>query len=101
MEEILINIVNNMEKRIIFADNKGIIRYINKSAEEYYLKKGIKKLVGRSLVEFHKTKTNKEILTVLDKLEIDNTIEKTIINDTTIYAVRDKEKNFMGIYEIY
>ncbi len=101
MEEILINIINNMEKRIIFADNKGIIRYINKSAKEYYLKKGIKKLVGKSLVEFHKTKTNKEILAVLDKLELDNTIEKVIINDTTIYVVRDKEKNFMGIYEIY
>ena len=43
MEEILINILDNMEKRIIFADNKAIIRYLNKAAKEHLLKKKFKR----------------------------------------------------------
>lgn len=101
MEEILINILNNMEKRIIFADNKAIIRYLNKAAKEHLLKKGLRDLEGKSLLEFHKDETNKKILSVLQDLEMDKNLEKVMINTTAIYAVRDDDKNLIGIYEMY
>lgn len=101
MEEILINILDNMEKRIIFADNKAIIRYLNKAAKEHLLKKGLRDLEGKSLLEFHKDETNKKILSVLQDLEMDKNLEKVMINTTAIYAVRDDDKNLIGIYEMY
>ena len=101
MEEILINILNNIEKRIIFADNKAIIRYLNKAAKEHLLKKGLRDLEGKSLLEFHKDETNKKILSVLQDLEMDKNLEKVMINTTAIYAVRDDDKNLIGIYEMY
>ena len=101
MEEILINILDNMEKRIIFADNKAIIRYLNKAAKEHLLKKSLRDLEGKSLLEFHKDETNKKILSVLQDLEMDKNLEKVMINTTAIYAVRDDDKNLIGIYEMY
>lgn len=101
MEEILINILNNMEKRIIFADNKLVIRYLNKAAKQHLLKKGLKDLEGKSLLKFHKDETNKKLLSALEDLQMNNNLEKVMINTTTIYAVRDEDKNLIGIYEMY
>ena len=101
MEEILINILDNMEKRIIFADNKAIIRYLNKAAKQHLLKKGLKDLEGKSLLKFHKDETNKKLLSALEDLQMNNNLEKVMINTTTIYAVRDEDKNLIGIYEMY
>ena len=66
MEEILINILKNMEKRIIFADNKLVIRYLNKEEKQHLLKKGLKDLEGKSLLKFHKDETNKKLLSAFD-----------------------------------
>ena len=101
MEEILINILNNMEKRIIFADNKLVIRYLNKVAKQHLLKKGLKDLEGKSLLKFHKDETNKKLLSALEDLQMNNNLERVMINTTTIYAVRDEDKNLIGIYEMY
>ena len=101
MEEILINILNNMEKRIIFADNKLVIRYLNKVAKQHLLKKGLKDLEGKSLLKFHKDETNKKLLSALEDLQMNNNLEKVMINTTTIYAVKDEDKNLIGIYEMY
>ena len=32
---------------------------------------------------------------------MNNNLEKVMINTTTIYAVRDEDKNLIGIYEMY
>ena len=40
MEDILITIVNSMEKRLIFVDDYHIIKYLNNAAKEHYLNKG-------------------------------------------------------------
>lgn len=101
MEEILVDIINCMEKRILFADDKGIIRYLNNAAKVHYLKKGLNNLIGRSLFEFHKDETNKKILSILEQFKNDSNLNKEVINTTTIYAVRDSNGKFKGIYEMY
>lgn len=100
MEEILINIVDNMEKRIIFVDEFHIIKYLNNSAKEHYKKKGLCNLVGRSIFEFHKPETNEKIKNAAKTLEEDNSLSKVIIGSATMYAIRVKNK-FCGYYEMF
>ena len=100
MEEILISIVNNMEKRIIFVDEFHIIKYLNNSAKEHYKKKGLCNLVGRSIFEFHKPEKNEKIKNAVKTLDEDNSINKVTIDSATMYAVRVNNK-FCGYYEMF
>ena len=101
MEEILMYIVDNMENRVIFANANGIIRYLNNSAKKYYSKKGYNNLIGHSLLEIHQDKKNKKMLKILDNFYINSELNEAEINSTTLYAIRDKDGNFQGVYEIY
>lgn len=100
MEEILINIVDGMEKRLIFVDEYHIIRYLNKSAKEHYKKKGYKNLIGTSVFKFHNEAINEKIKMCIRVLSSNKTLVKVTIGETDIFPVWIKEK-FVGYYEIY
>lgn len=100
MEEILINIVDGMEKRLIFVDEYHIIRYLNQSAKEHYKKKGYKNLIGTSIFKFHNEETNEKIKMGVRVLKSNRTLVKVTIGETDIFPVWIKER-FVGYYEIY
>lgn len=101
MEEILMNIIQYMDKKIIFADNYHIIRYLNKKAEEHYASKGYNNLIGESVLDFHKPETKQKIKDAISELEKNKDMTKFQINQTVIYAVRNKENKLVGYYEMY
>lgn len=100
MEDILITIVNSMEKRLIFVDDYHIIKYLNNAAKEHYLSKGYRDIVGKSIFSFHKEKTNEKIKMAVRVLEANNSLPKATIGDTDIFPVRINNK-FCGYYEIF
>ena len=50
--EMLEGILNSYPYPIVFVDNDYIIRFMNKPAQDHYLKKG-KNLIGKSLFDCH------------------------------------------------
>lgn len=100
MEEILINIVNQMEKKLIFVDEYHIIRYLNQSAKEHYLKKGYKNLIGTSIFKFHSEETKEKIKIGVRVLKSNKTLVKVTVGQTDIFPVWIKER-FVGYYEIF
>lgn len=100
MDDVLINIVNEMEKKLIFVDEYHIIRYLNYSAKEHYLKKGYKQLVGKSIFSFHTDETKEKIKMAVNVLKQNDTLKKVTIADTDIFPVWIKQR-FVGYYEMY
>lgn len=100
MEKILINIVDNMEKRLIFADEYHIIRYLNNAAKSHFSKKNYKNLNGKSVLKFHDEETKEKIKMAVNVLKSNNSLYKVTIGDTNIYAVRINNV-FRGYYEIF
>lgn len=101
MEDVLLNIVHYMDKKIIFVDDYHIIRYLNQKAKDFYSQKGLNNLIGKSLLNFHKPETNEKIKEAVRTLEKDKELPSFQINETVIYAVRDKNKQLVGYYEMY
>lgn len=58
MEElkILKGILNSYPYFVVFVDNEYIIRFMNKTAQDHYDKKG-KKLIGKSIFDCHNEKS--------------------------------------------
>ena len=54
--EILKGILNSYPYFIVFVDNDYIIRFMNKPAQDHYLKKG-KNLIGKSIFDCHNEKS--------------------------------------------
>ncbi|MCI8471179.1 MAG: PAS domain-containing protein [Clostridia bacterium] len=58
--EILKGILNSYPYFIVFVDNDYIIRFMNKPAQDHYLKKG-KNLIGKSIFDCHNEKSIEKI----------------------------------------
>ena len=58
--EILKEILNSYPYFIVFVDNDYIIRFMNKPAQDHYLKKG-KNLIGKSIFDCHNEKSIEKI----------------------------------------
>lgn len=100
MDEILISIIDNMEKRIVFADEYHTIRYINKSAKENFERKNLTDLLNKSVLEFHNLETNEKIKMAVRMLKANSSLNKVTIGTTDIFAVR-VNNIFRGYYEIF
>ena len=101
MEEILVNIIQYMDKRIIFADNYHTIRYLNRKAIEHYAQKGYHNLIGESVLSFHKPETKQKLKDAVWTLKKNKDMMQYQINNTIIYAVRNQNKELIGYYEMY
>lgn len=101
MEEVLINIIQYMDKKIIFADNYHTIRYLNQKAIEHYASKGYNKLIGESVLSFHKPETKQKLKDAVLTLEKNKDMMQYQINNTIVYAVRNKKGELIGYYEMY
>ena len=58
--EMLEGILNSYPYFIVFVDNDYIIRFMNKPAQDHYLKKG-KNLIGKSIFDCHNEKSIEKI----------------------------------------
>lgn len=100
MEEILVNILNNIEKKVVYVDENNVIKYLNKFAEEYYSKKGKNDLLNKSIIDFHKDKSNEKIKEAVEKLKNDCSLKKVDMGHSIIYPIRINDK-FCGYYKIF
>lgn len=66
--EILKGILNSYPYHIIFVDNQYIIRFMNKTAQDHYDKKG-KKLIGKSIFDCHNKKSIERIKNIFEELK--------------------------------
>lgn len=66
--DIIKSILNSYPYNIIFVDNEYIIRYMNKTAQEHYDKKG-KNLIGQSIFECHNEKSNEKIKKIYEEIK--------------------------------
>jgi transcriptional regulator with PAS, ATPase and Fis domain len=99
MEEVLINIVENMEKGVVFVDEYNTIVYLNKSAKEYYSKKTEKQLIGESVLKFYQVDIKRKIIMAVEMLRQNKSLKKVTIEDTDIYPVWIND-TFSGYYKI-
>ena len=97
MEKILINIVENMKKSIVFVDEYNTIRYLNNSAKKYYEKRNYPDLIGKSVLSFHDQNLNEKIQMATRMLKNNISLESVEIGKIRIFTVRSDEK-FYGYY---
>lgn len=97
MEKILINIVENMKKGIVFVDEYNTIRYLNNSAKKYYEKRNYPDLIGKSVLCFHDQNLNEKIQMATRMLKNNVSLESVEIGKICIFPVRSDEK-FYGYY---
>ena len=97
MEKILINIVENMKKSIVFVDEYNTIRYLNNSAKKYYEKRNYPDLIGKSVLSFHDQNLNEKIQMATRMLKNNISLESVDIGKIRFFPVRSDEK-FYGYY---
>jgi len=95
-------LLDSLKDPLLLADTDHVIRYMNKSAIEYY-DEG-ESLIGRSVLDCHNEQSQETIVEVLTAMHIGE--EERLITDNEehrIYmrAVRDADGQLLGYYERY
>ena len=85
--EILKGILNSYPYFIVFVDNNYIIRFMNKPAQDHYLKKG-KNLIGKSIFDCHNEKSIEKIKKNYEKI-------KTTGKDVFIFVNSKNQRVYM------
>ncbi len=102
--EILRALLDCSTEPVVFVDNNHVIRYINRAAEQKYMKRGITGLVGSPLFACHNELSRKTILDVHESFMKGGEEERFLkINgeQKKVYmcAVRDPEGALLGYTE--
>ena len=85
--EILKGILNSYPYFIVFVDNDYIIRFMNKPAQDNYLKKG-KNLIGKSIFDCHNEKSIEKIKKSYEEI-------KTTGKDVFIFVNSKNQRVYM------
>ncbi len=85
--EILKGILNSYPYFIVFVDNDYIIRFMNKPAQDHYLKKG-KNLIGKSIFDCHNEKSIEKIKKSYEEI-------KTTGKDVFIFVNSKNQRVYM------
>ncbi len=85
--EILKGILNSYPYFIVFVDNDYIIRFMNKPAQDRYLKKG-KNLIGKSIFDCHNEKSIEKIKNNYEEI-------KTTGKDVFIFVNSKNQRVYM------
>ncbi len=85
--EILKGILNSYPYFIVFVDNDYIIRFMNKPAQDHYLKKG-KNLIGKSIFDCHNEKSIEKIKNNYEEI-------KTTGKDVFIFVNSKNQRVYM------
>ncbi|MHB1418398.1 MAG: PAS domain-containing protein [Bacillota bacterium] len=102
--EVLLALLDSFVDPIVFVDNQHIIRYINSAAMEKYGDPGKDDLVGNSILQYHKNKSNDIILEIFESFQNGENERFLYVEETNkvfMRAVRDKQGNLIGYYERY
>ena len=92
--EILKEILNSYPYFIVFVDNDYIIRFMNKPAQDHYLKKG-KNLIGKSIFDCHNEKSIEKIKKNVDYVhpqELSNQCTKNYLENKAREEEKQKKK---------
>ena len=103
-EEIYSAILDTINHPVAFIDNDHVIRYLNQPAMKfYYEKRGYSDLIGKSILDCHTEKSNKQIIDEYERLRAgENEIARVVSKKNTIItlvAVRDKDGVLLGYYQ--
>jgi PAS domain-containing protein len=95
-------LLDSLKHPLLLADTDHLIRYMNRSAIEYYDER--ESLIGRSLLDCHNEQSQETIIEVLEAMRAGE--EERLITDNEehrIYmrAVRDADGQLLGYYERY
>ena len=103
-EKIMTCILDSWLYPILFVDCDHIIRYMNNSAKfHYYVEKGYKDLIGKSLLECHNEQSKEIIIGALEKLKNQSGEVFIGVNSKNlrmyITPVRDEHGELIGYFE--
>ena len=95
-------ILDSLKGPILFADTDHIVRYMNTAAVAHY--EGGATLLGRSVLDCHKSESQREMIEILAAMEAGET-ERLIVDDEQerifMRVVRDGSGRVLGYYERY
>ncbi|MCX7614687.1 MAG: PAS domain-containing protein [Clostridiales bacterium] len=105
-EELLSYILDAFPYKILYVDKDHIIRYMNREAEyQYYIVRGYRDLIGKSLLDCHNEKSREMIIEAVERLKNHGTDEFIGYSkkNERIYLtpVRDHTGEFIGYFERY
>lgn len=100
------SIIDEDRSAVVICDLEHTIVYMNPVACNRYAKYGGAKLMGKSLLDCHDSKSNEKILKVIDWFKADNSHNRifTYYNekenkDVYMVALRDEHSRLIGYYE--
>jgi DUF438 domain-containing protein len=104
IEKIMSHILNSIPYPILFVDCDHIIRYMNNTAQyQYYTVRGLKDLVGKSLLACHNEESAEKIIAAVEKLKNHgNEIYLGVnVKNQRMYInpVRDENGELIGYFE--
>lgn len=95
-------ILNSYPYFIIFVDNDYMIRFMNKTAQNHYLKKG-KSLMGKSLFECHNEKSIEKIKKNYEEIKITGKDIFVFVNSRNqrvyMQGVKNEKGEWIGFIE--
>ena len=98
------SILDSLKEPVLFVDTEHVIQYGNNAAVAFYpfKKKDLSEIVGKSIFDSHKEKSNQIILEVFESMQ--NGEEERLVLDNAemrlyMRAVRDKSGVLLGYYE--
>ena len=97
------SLLDSLKQPVLFVDTEHVIQYGNNAAFALY-KKDRSELVGKSIFDCHKEKSNQIILEIFESMQ--NGEEERLIVDNAenrifMRAVRDENGRVLGYYERY
>ncbi len=89
---------------IVFADKDHIIRYMNREAEyRYYIVRGYRELIGRSILDCHSEETGQRIAGAVERMKNHGDEELIGLNEnnekTYLTPVRNEDGELIGYFE--